>query len=92
MSQKSVNQKPEKNELIMLSEMKSIFEIGNRSFLKKEEDSIISGVSERNLCGLLNAAFNQLRAGECASARVEIRYRHHNFRWSRNCAINVSTF
>jgi hypothetical protein len=37
----------------MLTDMITIFETANESFLKTETDSILLGVSERNLCGSL---------------------------------------
>jgi len=37
----------------MLTDMVTIFETANRSFLKRETEGILLGVSERNLCGAL---------------------------------------
>lgn len=62
----------------MLTDMIAIFETANVCFLKKETDSILLGVSERNLCGSLML---QLRGALDAT-----RYRpyHVDIEYNRN--------
>jgi hypothetical protein len=59
----------------MLTNMITIFESANESFLKKETESIVLGVSERNLCGSLMLHLrNALDATSYRQYYVDIEY------------------
>jgi hypothetical protein len=59
----------------MLADMMKIFETANTSFLKQETKSILSGVSERSLCGsLMRHLRNALDGTDYKQYHVDVEY------------------
>jgi len=58
----------------MLSDMTTIFEAANSSFLKAEAENILIGVSERSLCGSLMLHINETLGPTYSNYFVDVEY------------------
>jgi len=66
---------------LMLTELKSIFEVANQDFLQNETKNILNGVSERNLCGGLMLCLRKvLDEGLYKAYHVDIEYNRNGDR------------